>query len=212
MGWDGFLTLLFSLAIVTFSGGLTVLACWVFVIRIARLQTPGESAADVILVLGSRLDRGEMTRIFQGRLETALSLAEERPIMLLGGMARRGGPSEARVGRDWLVGRGFDPAQLIPEEISRNTLENLVEARRMMADNGYRRALIVTSRHHMARTTVIARGLGLPHELSPAAGPGPWSPAGIGRSLFEAMMINWYYSGQVLARLTGNRRMLARIT
>jgi hypothetical protein len=32
------------------------------------------------------------------------------------------------------------------------------------------------------------------------------------RTLFEALMINWYYVGRALARITRNSGMLARIS
>lgn len=212
MGWDGFATLLISVAVVAVSGGVSFLCCWAVVLRYARLPAGKADKADVILVLGSRLNRGEITREFQARLQIAVQKAAQRHIIVLGGMAARGGRTEAHTGRDWLVRRGLEPERVIKEETSRNTLENLAQARKLMRGSGFRRALLVTSRYHLARTAILARGLGLPHELSPADYPGIWHPAAFVRSLFEALMINWYYVGQMLARLLGHKGMLARIT
>lgn len=211
MGWDGFATLLVSILVLLFSGGISFLVCWAVVMKYASRPSGHVKAADVILVLGSRLNRGAITPEFQARLQTATSRAERHSLIVLGGMASPCGRTEAGTGYDWLVGEGIEPHRILTEEESRNTLENLVQARDLMHGNGFRHALLVTSRYHLARAAIIARGLNLSHDLSPADYPRMWHPAAFTRSLFEALMINWYYVGQAIAQLTGHKAMLARI-
>lgn len=211
MGWDGFATLILSMAIVTVSGGLTFLVCWTIVIKFARLPGVRTPEADVILVMGSRLKGGELTREFRARLGEAARLATVRPVIVLGGMASGGGPTEAAAGRSWLVMRGLEEDKIIVEESSRNTLENLANAREVMRRHGFRRPLLVTGRYHLARTAILANGLRISHDLSPIDDPDMRRITALGRILFEALMINWYYVGRALARLTRHRGMLARL-
>lgn len=212
MGWDGFSTLLLSIAVVTMSGGLTFLICWTIVIKFARLPAARADEADVILVMGARLNSGKVTREFQSRLAEAARHGGARPVILLGGMATGDGPTEAAAGHGWLVDRGLDGGNIFMEESSRNSLENLIHARDLIRIHNYRQPLLITSRYHLARSSILASGLGIPHNLSPADLPSMRHPAALLRTLAEALMINWYYVGRTLARITGNPSMLARIS
>lgn len=212
MGWDGLSTLLLTVAIVTMSGGLTFLFCWTIVLKFSRFPAANEAEADVILVMGLRLNRGEITREFEARLGEAARHATACPVIILGGMATGDGPTEAAAGQRWLVARGLDAKSVFLEESSRNSLENLAQARRLMRNRNFRRPLLITSRYHLARSSILATGLGISHVLSAPDYPSMRQPAALTRSLFEALMVNWYYVGRAVARLTGNPAMLARIS
>jgi len=211
MGWGGFYTLILSMIVVTMSGGLTFLICWTIVLKFSRLPATETAEADVILVMGARLNRGELTREFEARLGEAAKHGTVRQVMVLGGMATREGPTEAAAGQRWLTGRGFDEKNILVESSSRNSLENLTHARVLMRRYKFQRPLLVTSRYHLARSSILAKGLGISHNLSPAAYPTMLHPAALTRSLFEALMINWYYVGWAAARVTGHSGLLARI-
>jgi len=200
------------MAVVTLSGGLTFLICWTIVLRFSRLQAANTAEADVILVMGARLNHGEMTREFRSRLSEAARHGTIRQVIVMGGMAAGDGPTEAAVGQRWLAGRGLDEKNIFVEESSRNSLENLAHARELMDRHEFRKPLLVTSRYHLARSSILASGLGIAHLLSPAEYPSMRHPSAIFRSLLEALMINWYYVGRLLARVTGNAGMLARIS
>jgi len=212
MGWGGFTTLALSFMVVMVSGGLTFFVCWAIVIKFALRSATPAPTPDVILVLGARLNRGEITREFQARLDGAARQPTACPVILLGGMAMVGGLTEAAAGRSWLIARGFDQTRIIMEEASRNTLENLSHARSLMKHHDFLRPLVVTSRYHMARSSILARGLGISHDLSPTDYPSMWHPAALARSIFEALMINWYYVGRAFSQVTGQRAMLKRIS
>ncbi len=212
IGWDGLATFALSMVVITATGGLTFLVCWTIVIKFSRLPAANTPQADVILVMGARLDRGKATREFRARLDEAARLTAPLPVIVLGGMATRGGPTESAAGQIWLVRRGLDEDRVILEETSRNTLENLVQARELMRHHDFRRPLLVTSRYHLARSSILASGLGISHGLSPTDYPAMHHPAALSRSLIEALIINWYYVGRALARMTGHRGLLARIS
>jgi uncharacterized SAM-binding protein YcdF (DUF218 family) len=200
------------MAVVTMSGGLTFLICWTIVLKFSRLPTAWASEADVILVMGSRLNHGKMTREFQARLGEAARHGTTRPVIVLGGMAVGDGPTEAVSGQSWLVGRGLDKKTIFVEESSRNSLENLAHARALMRRHDFHRPLLISSRYHLARCSILANGLGIPHDLSPADYPSMRHPVALAHSLFEALIINWYYVGRALARVTGHSGLLARLS
>ena len=62
IGWDGLATFALSMVVITATGGLTFLVCWTIVIKFARMPAATMPQADVILVMGARLDRGKATR------------------------------------------------------------------------------------------------------------------------------------------------------
>lgn len=211
VGWDGFFTFVLSIAVVTMSGGLTFLICWTIVLKFSRLPSSRRMEADVILVMGARLNRGKVTRDFQERLAEAAKFGSTHPVIVLGGMAVGDGPTEAAAGRSWLMDRGIDEKIIFVEESSRNSLENLSRARALMRRHNFRQPLLITSRYHLARSTILAGGLGISCNLLPAEYPTLRQPAALIRSLFEALMINWYYVGRALARVMRHSGMLARI-
>lgn len=213
LGWDGLATLFFSLATVFATGGIAFLVCWIIVLKFARLPVaelaPG---ADVILVLGARLNRNGVTRDFASRLELAARIAASRPVAILGGLAIEGGPTEASAGESWLVERGFDRHFIILDDKSRNTLENLVNARELIGRHAFRRPLLVTSGYHLARSSMLAKSLGIAHDLCPTRDPSIWHPNALFRSFLEALLLNWYYTGRTFARLIRHRGMISRIS
>ena len=70
----------------------------------------------------------------------------------------------------------------------------------------------MTSRFHVARASLMARHLGLPHLLCAAEDRLRPTPSAALRLLREALFLHWYVVGRGFARLTGNRAMLARIS
>ncbi|HEX8375719.1 MAG TPA: ElyC/SanA/YdcF family protein, partial [Geminicoccaceae bacterium] len=95
------------------------------------------------------------------------------------------------------------------EDTSRHTLENLLRYRAAFGGGG--RVVLVTSRAHLARAGLMARDLGIEHELCAAEPVWRATPAALASALAEAAFTHWYVVGRAFARLTRNRRMLARI-
>jgi hypothetical protein len=72
--------------------------------------------------------------------------------------------------------------------------------------------LLVTSRFHLARSSLLAAGLGIAHTCCAAEDSRLPARRDLPRMLIEALLIHWYVTGRSFARLTGNKRMAARIT
>jgi len=224
VGPDGAATLVLSLLAIAATGGVSLLAAlahvlhagWSAPIALALPQpdrAPSAARVRQIVVLGRRLDaRGRPGAVFQARLARALALWREAgssEIVVLGGRARGAAASEAAAGRAWLLARGVPEAAIRIEDRSRHTLENLRCYRAGFAIAGAP-ALLVSSRVHLARVGLMARGLGLPHVLR-AAEERQAAALRLPSLLLEAFFVHWYLVGRGFARRTGNARMLRRI-
>ncbi len=204
-----FLTLLVTVA----TGGLCLLVCWVRVARTGHVTGTRTRRADVVVVFGVRLDQaGRPGPEFQSRLRRALRLGGGRPLMILGGSTGHDTIPEAAAGRRWLAENGWRGELVTLEDSSRNTLENLRHARAAMRRYAFVLPALVTSRHHLARASAMAAGLGIAHELCAAGEQPGFGPRYILKSLLEAGLLNWYYVGKYWAGLTRNPRLLERIS
>lgn len=185
---------------------LAALAVWRSARR-APLVPP--AAPERILVLGHRLDGAVPSAVFAARLARGLALARAWPaarVVALGGRGRAGVPSEAEAGRDWLAARGLDPGRIAVETASRHTLENLANHRALFG-TGAAEAL-VTSRLHLHRAVLMARGLGL--RPMPVAAE-ERAVAELARLAAEGFRVHWYLTGRTLARVLRRWTWLARI-
>lgn len=197
------------------SGGLLFVWYLLQVRRVARqaaVLPPLESAA-AILVFGKHCRNGEPDPEFLARIERARRLAHARrgvPLLLLGGGAA---PTEAdvaaRVLRD---GPLPDPCELVLEDQSRDTLQNLRHARLLLQQRGADDVVLVSSRHHLARCALFARCLRIRHRLcaaeeAPGRGVRAW-----GRLLTEASYLMWTDLGRRWAHFIGHRRMIEKLS
>lgn len=142
--------------------GLAYLAVLLNVYRHASIDQT--TSADVIIVLGASQWNGMPSPIFQARLDHAYDLykAGYAPrIILTGGFGEGDVFSESKVGMEYLVGRGVPRAAMSIEEVSHTTLQSLREAIRIIREEGYRSAILVSHDFHMMRAQKMAQDLGL---------------------------------------------------
>ncbi|MDO8411810.1 MAG: YdcF family protein [Phenylobacterium sp.] len=90
----------------------------------------------------------------------------DSPIFCSGGLGRHG-PSEARVMADLLQAAGVDPARLVLDEHSRDTLENVIAALGFLRARGLSRAIICTDAYHVPRVAMMFALLGVTSEPGP---------------------------------------------
>lgn len=198
-----------------FSAGLVYLAYFVHVLRVARNASCVPERGDCVLLFGKHSPRGETDPDFSQRVERAAELWRTRPArtwVLLGG-GPPGVASEAEVARAALWARGIAadaPLQL--EAASRDTLQNLRNARELLPKNAASRVTLLSSRYHLARCALFARQLGFDWELCAAESRWRWSPLALYRVACEAAYVCFADLGTRWARLIGARRMLARVT
>lgn len=212
VGADGFGTLGLSVAVLIVSGGLSLAWCLWRVHAVARRAPADVSGGGRRMVLGGGLKDGAPSADFAIRLDRARLLAAGGDILLLGGATRPELPAEAEVGRKWLLARGVGPDSITTECGSRDTLENLGAARNLLAPFDARSVILITSRYHLARSSLMAAGMGIPHRLCAADDLLRYDSRTMLRMVCEAFFVNWYVVGRSWATITRNRRMLARIT
>ena len=70
--------------------------------------------------------------------------------------------------------------------------------------------MLVTSRFHLARSSLLATGLGIAHTRCAAEDSRLPALGDLARMLVEALLIHWYVTGRCFARLIGNKRRAAR--
>jgi uncharacterized SAM-binding protein YcdF (DUF218 family) len=216
IGPDGFAMMALSFALMVGSLGASLLLAFGHVVWVAWRTPHAGLPGTSIVVLGMRLDAaGEPTPCYVARLDRAKTLwqqARNRTIIILGGSAVPGARSEADAGAAWLRAHDVPADRIDIEDRSRHTLENLQHYRERYSVHAVEPPLLVTSRFHLARSSMLAAGLGIAHTLCAAEDSAQVVFRDLPRILNEALLIHWYKTGRCFARLTGNRRMAARIS
>ena len=169
-----------------------------------------------LLVFGKRLVQGSADVDLELRLDRAHALiaTEESPhaLYLLGGHTGHD-RSEARFMFDRLSERGLPAAlDVALEDQSIDTLQNLRHARELLQQRGHARAILLSNRYHLARCALLARNLGLDHEVVAAEDDHRLATLGAGRLLREAAFLMWIDVGTRYARGLRLRGMLSRVT
>lgn len=215
MGRDGWFTLLLSNILILLLGGASLLWSAFGVLRQAR-NAPHVCAGDVALVLvpGMRLLAGKPNADFRSRLQRARLLHQqgERVILIMGGVTGVEGVSEAAAGRDFLLELSVASSFIQLEDSSRNTLENLRNARERIQESGIERYALLSNRYHLARCQALAHGLGMMPVLCAAEEQFSAPPSSWPRLFLESYYLHWYYTGKLWSRLSRNRHSLSRIS
>lgn len=87
------------------------------------------------VVLGSPLEENELGPSLTARLDRAVEYLEENPTVncvVTGGLGDKDTPSEAEVMYDYLVQKGISPERIEKDASSRNTKENLENAKQII--------------------------------------------------------------------------------
>ncbi len=148
-----------------------------------------KQSADYVIVLGAQVRGKALSRTLEYRLEKALEYARVHPntvLVLSGGQGAGEEMTEAEAMYEYLKAHGIPESQMLLEEQSASTYENLVYSkldpgtgskkrrqtiRDVMAASGYlsppdeevsSRVGIITSNFHVLRAKAIARKTGIP--------------------------------------------------
>jgi len=196
--------------------GVVYLGYLLHVVRIARSAPCEPARGETVLLFGKHAPGGRPDPDFQARLQRAATLWRLRPprsMMLLGG-GPAGGPTEAALAHAHLLRLGVPhDAPLVLEDRSRDTLQNLRNARALWQHAAAPDTVtLLSSRYHLARCALLAGGLGMRWELCAAEPAFSWRPAALCRLAGEAAYVCWVDLGARWARLIGHERMLARLS
>jgi uncharacterized SAM-binding protein YcdF (DUF218 family) len=198
------------------SAGLVYLGYFAHVVRTARRAPTAPDRGDTLLLFGKHAPGGRLDADFAARIVRAADVwcaQPPRTIVLLGGSAP-GHPAEADVAHAALLAAGVAAdAPLRLEKASRDTLQNLRNARAVLADDAhYGPVVLLSNRYHLARCALFARQLGFDWELCAAEPALRFTPTTVFRLAGEAAYVCWIDLGTRWARLIRHRRMLERVT
>ena len=124
------------------------------------------SNADVIIVLGAKIHPdGTPSNTLGYRLDAAKEAFDRKrapAIIVTGGQGKDENEPEAKAMKRYLVNSGIAQDVIFEENTSRNTIENLRNAKAIMKEKGYKTAVIATTDYHMDRARLIAKRLSIP--------------------------------------------------
>ena len=135
-------------------------------------RTYAPRPADCAVVLGAHVWMdGRMSNALTYRCEAALKAWRSGlcPVIIVCGAQGANEPeTEAAAMRRWMIAHGVPEDRVIAEDRSRNTRENLVNARAIMAERGLKTAAVCTNDYHLTRALWLARDEGIPATGIPA--------------------------------------------
>ena len=238
-GWDGLTTFIFSNIIFLLTFGLAFFWLIFKTIKTAVKSKTGlsfktsetEPVVKAVLIAGLCLKNNHLNEEYKMRLDrlvTLLADLKNKPhIIILGGLTGGNTLSEAQAGANYLIAQGIKTEQIILEDQSRHTLENLQNARSILlnvllqSDLTNTRAkhkmsakdvAIISSRYHLYRILTLAEGMQM--TLQPIASENTFSFSFLMlmRMLKEAYFLHWYWSGKLWVFITANKKSKARIS
>ena len=118
---------------------------------------------DAVIVLGAQVkEDGTPSRQLRLRLEGALSQYHKNPSLIIttGAKGANEPAPEGDVMKQWLLDAAVPEQDVISENQSFNTWQNLRNAKAILGEDAHR-VVIVTSDYHLPRAMWIARDLGL---------------------------------------------------
>ena len=148
-----------------------LLAVGVLAARVYSYRNADSHAtADAAVVLGAAVWGPEVSPVFRERINHGIDLYRKgrvRKLIFTGGRGNRGELTESAAARRYAMRSGVPAADILIEEKSHTTYENILYAKQLADEQGVRKVLIVSDPLHMKRAVVMAGDLGLVAEPSP---------------------------------------------
>jgi uncharacterized SAM-binding protein YcdF (DUF218 family) len=126
--------------------------------------------ADAAIVPGAAVWGNEVSPVFRERINHAMDLyrnGKVRKIIFTGGQGNRRELTEAAAARAYAVKNGVPPDDILIEDTSHTTYENVLNAKQVADAHGLKKVLIVSDPMHMKRAVAMARDIGLEAYPSP---------------------------------------------
>lgn len=120
--------------------------------------------SSAVIVLGSGLVNGEVPPLLASRLQRGIKAQQDDPgepiLITSGGRGDDEPVAEGVAMRDYVIDQGVNPDDVVAEDQSTNTEENLQYSRKLLPDTNAP-VTVVTSSYHVFRAALLTRELGL---------------------------------------------------
>ena len=126
--------------------------------------------ADVAIILGAAVYGDEPSPVYRERINHGVTLYREGyvdQLIVTGGSPDDSEKTEAAVAKEYLVSQGIPAEDILTEDQSSITQENLENAKVIMDGNHLETAVIVSDPLHMKRAMLLAEDAGITAYSSP---------------------------------------------
>jgi uncharacterized SAM-binding protein YcdF (DUF218 family) len=139
-----------------------------------RIYTYGSNSvdinADAAVVLGAAVWTNDVSPVFRERINHAIELyrrGKVHKLIFTGGQGNQNEPTEAAAARAYALANGVPLQDILVEQKSHTTYENVVNAKQLADANNLKKVLIVSDPMHMKRAMTMASDVGLDAHPSP---------------------------------------------
>ena len=129
-----------------------------------------DGPSDAAIVLGAAVWGANVSPVFEERINHGIDLYRKGRVgklIFTGGQGNPGEPTESSAARDYALQLGIPAGDILIEEKSHTTYENILYAKQLTDAHGLRKVLIVSDPLHMKRAVAMARDVGLVADPSP---------------------------------------------
>ena len=174
------------------------------VITAVRIYTYGDHSvdisADAAIVLGAAVWSTSVSPVFRERINHAIELYRQgkvRKLIFTGGQGNSNEPTEAAAARAYALANGIPSQDILVEQKSHTTYENIVYAKQLADSNNIKKVLLVSDPMHMKRAMTMALDVGFDASPSPTQTTRykTWRT-----QLSELTRETFYYLGYLLGR------------
>lgn len=162
-----------------------------------------EVNADAAVVLGAAVWGNQVSPVFRERINHAINLYHQgriKKLIFTGGQGNRNEPTEAAAARDYALQNGIPLNDVLIEQQSHTTYENMVYAKQLADQHGLKKLLIVSDPLHMKRAIAMARDVGM--EAYPSPTP-TTKYQSLKNQISELARETFYYLGYCTENLIG---------
>lgn len=149
---------------------IAVLFAFVSAYQVWTYGVDGGEKADAAIVLGAAQWNGSPSPVFHGRIKEAIDLYEKGYVEYLiftGGKNGDAAFSEAEVGKNTAMEAGVPEENILVEENSLMTEENLEEAKKIAKKKSFQNYFLVSDQYHLKRAVEMAEDIGIKAEGVP---------------------------------------------
>lgn len=147
-----------------------ILLCGAFFLSVQYLMVKeahreDEEDIDALIILGAKVYGMKPSRSLRYRLDRALVYLKKHPetlVVVSGGQGDDEDVPEAFAMRDYLVKKGYDKENIVTEEKSTSTWENLLFSKTILDERlGDYKAMVVSNDYHLYRARMLAERMGI---------------------------------------------------